>query len=498
MRQSAETEALFTFENPEDFRRLRDLLQGIGYTDKGILEALGVSDLPIIRGSDIQILLRRTHRGTPLDALIRLFLNEIPVDAESLQKAIQPMKLDTWTQAGLVEMKNSSVVAAVKLLPYSNLVLAYDLPKRLQQGQYDYVMGIGSSSITLSNLTIRSHAGATLDLGTGCGIQALLAASHSDQVLAVDKNPRAVRIVSFNAKLNGMENVEPLEGDLLEPVEGRTFDLVVSNPPFVISPERSYIYRDSGLEGDEICRKIVREVPRFLREGGYCQILCNWAEKTGEDWQKRLETWFEGTGCDVWIMRSESRNVATYAYSWIRHTEMQEPLNITDRFETWMNYYEHLGIESVSAGVITMRRRDGVSNWFRADESPDKMLGPSGDVILQGFGLRDFLETVQNDSRLLDARLHLSPEIRLKREYEPSAGGWKEVAAEVHLKKGLAYSGNADRYVTDLLITCDGQRRVGELLNGLADSSGVDRQKITAPFCEVVRRLIERGFLLPE
>jgi len=57
-----------------------------------------------------------------------------------------------------------------------------------------------------------------------------------------------------------------VEGDLFGPALGKSFDLVISNPPFVVSPERRYIYRDSDLEGDEICRKIVREAPRFLSE----------------------------------------------------------------------------------------------------------------------------------------------------------------------------------------------------------------------------------------
>ena len=270
MKQSNRAEASFAFSDPDDFQRLRDLLQRIGYTDKRILEALGVSDLPIIQGSDIQILLRRTHAETPLHTLVRLFLNEVPVEVSFLEEAIKPMSLESWIQAGLVEIRGASAVAAVKLLPYLNLVIAYDLAKRLQQGKSDYVMGIGSSSITLSNLTIRRHAGATLDLGTGCGFHALLAAPHSARVLAVDKNPRAVNIASFNARLNGLENVEPLEGNLFAPVEGREFDLIVSNPPFVVSPERRYVYRDSGLEGDEICRTIVRQTPRFLRDGG-CQ-----------------------------------------------------------------------------------------------------------------------------------------------------------------------------------------------------------------------------------
>lgn len=60
-----------------------------------------------------------------------------------------------------------------------------------------------------------------------------------------------------------------------------------------------YIYRDSCMEADQIYQKIVRQAPQFLNEGGYCQMLCNWAENEGQDWRERLHRWFEGTGCDI-------------------------------------------------------------------------------------------------------------------------------------------------------------------------------------------------------
>lgn len=93
-------------------------------------------------------------------------------------------------------------------------------------------------------------------------------------------------MTTFNARLNGLSNIACLEGDLFGPVRGRMFDLVIMNPPFVISPEMKYIYRDSGMEADQVCQKIVRKVPRFLNEGGYCHILVtgrNMPGRTGEN-----------------------------------------------------------------------------------------------------------------------------------------------------------------------------------------------------------------------
>jgi len=492
------TMSTFAFPDPEDYVRFRQVLLDAGFTAEGVLKTLGVQGSPAIRGNDVPVLLRRTRQGTPRDVLIRLFLIEAPVEIEAVRQAIRPMRLETLVQAGLVRIDTLSVAAAVKLLPYDDLYVAFDLPRRLQDGMADYVMGIGRSSITLANLTVRRHSQATLDLGAGCGIQALQAARHSDHVLAIDVNPRAVSLASFNAKLNGIRNMECVEGDLFTPAAGRMYDLVISNPPFVISPENRYVYRDGGMEGDELCRKIVSEAPRFLREGGFCQILCNWVEKAGEDWRERLSGWFEHTGCDVWVMRSETQDIETYASTWIRHTELHDTSEFAPRFDEWISYFEGQGVNAVGAGVITMHRTGRQATWFRADDAPRSMIGPSGEAIALGFELRDFLETVRDDAALLESRLLLSPDVSLERRHTPSPEGWREETIILSLDRGFTYSGAVDQYVADILIACNGKQRLADMLGRTEAAPEIDPGKLIGTFCSVVRRLVQHGFLLPE
>lgn len=409
------------------------------------------------------------------------------------------MTVDDWEQAGLIHCRDQEVVAAIKLLPFQNLVVAFDLTSIMQTPlRENYVMGIGSSTITLSNLTIRRHSRRTLDLGAGCGIHAFLAAPHSDRTIAVDINPRAVQLAKFNAKLNNIRNIECLQGDFFRPVSEQKFDLVVSNPPFVISPETRFIYRDGGLEADSVTRKIVRNVPHVLNEGGYCQILCNWAQTKEQDWGERLENWFEGSGCDAWVMRSESLSAATYASTWIKHTEFfDQETEFAQRFRRWMDYYEEHGIQSVGAGLITMRKSTGKASWFRADESPDKMLGPCGESILAGFELRDFLETVKDDKTFLDSRLRHSPDIRLEQQFDPAEQGWKTTSSFITLTKGFAYRGNSDPLIANLLIKCDGKTPLKNLITDMAASLGASPEQLAPTLCGLIRKLIEQGFLLP-
>jgi SAM-dependent methyltransferase len=485
------------FAQPSEFVRLRDLLGRTEFNERGVLEALGI-DGRAISADDLALLLRRTGRATPLETLIRLFLIGVSVDERDVRRAIEPIRLEEWLFAGLVRQEHGAVAAQIQLLPHQGLWLAYDLPARASAGpKPDYVMGVGGSSLTLANGTIRRRARWTLDLGTGCGFQAFLAARHSDRVVAVDRNPRSVRMAEFNARLNDLPNVECLEGDFFAPVREHTFDLIVSNPPFVISPESQYIYRDSGLRDDEVTRQIIREVPPRLVEGGFCQILCNWAHVAGQDWKDRLAAWFEGTGCDGWVLRCETMAADAYAAKWIRHTERDNPDEFARRFSRWVAYYEAEGIEAVSGGLITLRRRAASSHWFRADDTPDKMLGVAGESIAAGFAMQDFLEATQRDEVFLAQRFRVSPDARLLHRLAPATEGWRLEASELRLARGLAYTGAADPYVAQLLARCNGEHALGELVQGIAADLGVDPQQTVAACLDVVRRLVKLGFLLP-
>jgi hypothetical protein len=251
------------------------------------------------------------------------------------------------------------------------------------------------------------------------------------------------------------------------------------------------------MHGDQFCQRIVREVPRFLREGGYCQILCNWAHYAGQDWQERLAGWFDGAGCDAWVMRSETRDASTYATVWIRGTEEDNPAHFAQLYEDWMTYYEREGIEAMSAGLITMRRRSAGTNWFCADDAPEKMLGPCGDAIARRFELRDFLATMRQDRSLLEARLCVAPDVRWDQQCEPSGERWQVVSSQLRLASGLAYAGNIDSYVASLILRCNGQRPLRELLADLAPSVGSDVEGIAPECLEVTRRLVDCGFLWP-
>jgi SAM-dependent methyltransferase len=482
------------FADPADAARARGRLADAGFTGRGITERLKVATVPTAGVLNHPLYLWRTRGGDALDTFIRLFLLYGNVPADAVREALRPMTLETWVEAGLLRPVDGSgdVAGTVRMLPYGDLLVVTDRPPRTEaEIPADFVMSVGAATITLANATVRRRSRRTLDLGCGCGTLGLLAARHSDEVYALDMNGRAVEYAAFNAACNSLANVRPLQGNLFEPVSElrNSFDLIVCNPPFVISPESRYLYRDSGRRGDEICRDIVAISPQYLAEGGYCQMLCNWAHVRGEDWKRHLASWFEGSGCDAWVIRYETRDAARYADTWVRQSE-------ADLFDQWMRYYDREGIEAVSLGLVNLRRRaSGRPNWVRFDHAP-KPDRPVGDDILRGFGLRQYLEET-DDAALLAAHLRVNSDVRLDQESEPRDGAWRARESTLSRDAATAPRGNADPHVLRLMAGCNGRRPLGEIVGTIAASLGRSPADVTPAMLPIVRQLVLEAFLVP-
>src|SRR5262249_33957474 len=140
----------------------------------------------------------------------------------------------------------------------------------------DHVLGVGGASTTLANATIRDPVSSALDLGTGSGVQALHLSTHADRVVATDLSDRALRFAATAARLAGLD-WDLRQGNMTEPVHGESFDLVVSNPPFIVGPgTTTHTYRDSGRPGDGISAELAAASPRLLKPRGTLQFLANW------------------------------------------------------------------------------------------------------------------------------------------------------------------------------------------------------------------------------
>ena len=213
---------------------LREALARAGFTAERIERELGTHELSS-RPSELALHRRRLKSDDAFSTLARLFLVGEAVDAELVDAATSSLGVDGLERLGLVSSDGSAVRADVRLVPHGEYYVASDSGREAGADvPYDHVPGIQAPSVTLAKLAVRRSCARAADVGTGCGIQALLLAKHADRVVATDTNPRALAFAAFNAALNGVDNVELRRGDAFAPLARERFDVVVSNPPYVI------------------------------------------------------------------------------------------------------------------------------------------------------------------------------------------------------------------------------------------------------------------------
>jgi SAM-dependent methyltransferase len=493
----AHAECPFHLDCCGELAALRGVLEAAGYTQQALAETAKVKD----SGGrlDVPVMLRRTATPSPYHTLVRLFLLAQAVPAEAAAAAVAPLEVEQLVHAGLLQPCAAGVRAEAALIPVEDLLVAHDFASEVtgRPMRPDHVLGVGAASVTLANLTVRRQVEAVLDVGTGSGIQAFLASRHAARVVGTDTNRRALNFAGLSARLNGITNLQLQEGDLYGPVEDARFDLIVANPPFVISPASQYAYRDSALPGDAISEQVIRGAAPRLRDGGFCVVLFNWYHGKNQEWSERPRRWVESSGCDAWILCFDTEDPLSYAANWLRPTEGRDRRRYGELLDEWLRYYEALGIDAVSAGAVILRRRGG-RNWIRSDSVPSgQRTGSCGGQIERIFAAQDVLEQVGDDRELLDQCLVLAADHQMEHVLHAENGGWSVTTARLRQSGGFEFTGDVDRLVSAVLAGCDGRHALRELVTDLARGLRLNFEEVAPACLAVVRRLMETGFLGP-
>jgi methylase of polypeptide subunit release factors len=222
----------------------------------------------------------------------------------------------------------------------------------------DLVLGLSAASTTLAQLTIRRPVERALDLGTGCGVQSLHLAQHSAEVVATDLNPRALALARLTATINGIE-LDLREGSLYAPVTGERFDLITSNPPYVMSPPAGsarLTYREGDVPADGLVEQVIVAGADHLADEGVLQVLGNWAHVRGQDWTDRIAGWLQRTGCDAHVVQREVLDPASYVEVWLSDAGLAGSTEYADRYHAWLDYFDRLQIEAVGLGWFVLHR----------------------------------------------------------------------------------------------------------------------------------------------
>ena len=455
---------------------LRDALRRAGYTQRNVAAALGRrAPFPDIA---VDVYLRRLPEGTALATLIRLFHLGRPVAVNDATRALSPVPVATLEEAGVVETKDGQLSSRLALTAFAGLVLLHDRDDRPLAGSH--VAGVAPGSRSLVSLTVRRPVASALDVGTGCGVQALLAARHARRVVAVDLNPRALRLARINAALNGVGHVEFREGDLFEPVEGERFDLIVANPPYVISPDSELLFRDAGLARDELSRRILVLAPRFLADDGFASVLCSWVVPRAATWSGPVLEWLDGCGCDVILLRFTVDDPVGYAAKWTRD------------LDRWLAYYRADGIERIALGGAVLHRPGTARVEVEATSAPRGSAGPQLERIF--VARRDLVGDRSGAAALLDSRFQLVEGHRLEQTADFGDGRYSVRVTRLAMIEGVGVDPVVDTDAVHVLARLGGGARLADVVERAARETGLERDRIERAALATLRRLYGLGF----
>ena len=487
--------------------RLREALTAAGYSYDGVSALLGVSAHAALGRNETTPGLRASGDGSALAILTRLWPLQAAVPVADLERAL-PGLVAPLAEAGVLQRSADEVRALVDVRPYADedheWWVVSDLTPGLDGAQArvgrDHVLGVSSASTTLARLTVRDPVDTALDLGTGCGVQSLHLSGHADRVVATDLSERALAMARLNAALNDVA-LELRAGSLFKPVPGEQFDLVVSNPPFVVGPATAerLVYRDSGMPGDEVVRRIVQAAPRHLNPGGWCQVLGNWVHGETETWQERLADWLGDSGCDAWVIQREVMDPARYVELWLADAGLRTSPDYVARYDAWMSWFEEQGVEAIGFGWVNLRRsvRDRpvarIEDWPYAVEQP---IGP--EVAAWGRRtdwLEDRLDSAGGMAGLDDVRLRAADDLVQETYGRPGEEDPERIV--LRQQRGMRRARQVDTVEAGLVGACDGDLTVGQILDALATLLGRDPAGLRRDYALAVRELVEEGLVEP-
>ncbi|CAN5515072.1 class I SAM-dependent methyltransferase [soil metagenome] len=484
--------------------RLRPALRAADYTVGAVTDLLGgAAHAALLRDATVPGL-RATGAeqvaGTALATLTRLWPLQAAVASSAADRAL-PGLVEPLAAAGVLVRSAGEVRAAVDLRPYgddrhdwwvvSDLTPGLDGTDR--RVAPDHVLGVSPASTTLAQLTVRRPVAAALDLGTGCGVQSLHLGTHAERVVGTDVNSRALAMARLTTRL-AERPVGLRSGSLWEPAGDRLYDLVVTNPPFVVSPatDQQLIYRDSGLPGDEVVRRIVTGAPAHLAPNGWCQVLANWVHARGEPWAERVGGWLAGTGCDAWVLQREVLDPAEYVEMWLADAGLSGQPEWGSRYDSWLSWMDDEGVEAVGMGWLCLHRTDRAQPTLRIEDWPYAIEQPVGAEVAAWADRAAALADLGDDA-LLAARLVRAGDVVQETYGEPGASDPARIV--LRRTRGVQRARPVDTVEAAMLGACDGDLTLGQVLAALTQLLGAEGAAFGNEQVTAVRELLAEGWL---
>lgn len=441
--------------------------------------------------------------------LARLFTFGDSLTSAEIQRAFPRLGEGGLIDLALIEECEAGWKARFSIQPHSMLLsddngtpyapswwVLSDLSEGMtrRRPENNHVLGAGGASRSLLNLTIRKKVERALDLGCGCGIQALYATTHATSVIATDISPRACHITRFNALLNDVD-IQVREGSFFEPVAGEKFDLIVSNPPFVITPQHLrnqafFEYRDAGLERDRVLAQILAELPQHLENDGIAQMLANWEILTGlnphTQWDSHVRDYLGSRPLDAWIVQRDFLDPSQYVEMWLRDSGMRPDQDAWENaYSIWLEDFEKSAVAAIGFGALTLRKTNDdpvVLTEYLPSAAP-----------LDGMSAARVMAHLADSAISWGQKLVVAGDVSEERHHIPG----QEQPSVILLRQGghMRRELRVSSELAALVGACDGELTLGQITAALAQILNAKDEDIRRDLERDILELIRLGML---
>jgi precorrin-6B methylase 2 len=498
-RESAWTAEPFRVGTVDQFARVRELFVRAGFEETPICARAGVASLHDLLDEENPTAFRELTDGQAL--FVRLFLDCDRIAWSVVRSILSPTDLEALEGLGLVHGAHddaSMCASTVAIYPLEELFIASD-----RRHDFDSTDAVPPSDLVFSPMTRetqrflrlmpRESCDHLLDLCTGTGVAGLIAAAKfARRATLVDVAPRSVRFAEFNVALNGLSNVRVLRGDAYEPLADERFAVIVAHPPYVPALETEFAFRDAGVDGEEVTRKVIAGLGEHLTAGGQFFCECMLTERDGITLEERLREMLgdDSEEFDVVIAQGRSANPLHYLAD-----QARAGYSSFDQLPQWSKVLDQLEIEQLVLVSLLMERRATA----RPVITTRSALSPLTSAADMQWVLRWMVGTASWDMsdvrRLLSSRPRTLPRTELRSRSLLHEGQWGVEECQLVTLAPFAVEAACPNWYATLLQFCDGRMTVREHLQYLRDTHAVPDTAPEDLFASMIRQLVDAGLV---
>jgi SAM-dependent methyltransferase len=481
----------------DDLRALRDRLRAVGFdaeaVDRLMAPARGTGSA--LRGALLEWHLRNAPGGAAIVA--RAFVLVDPVPEPDLARALGAPLVDRLLEGGLLERRGDGVCAPY-LLDVIGETLVFSDPVVRGGGA---VLGSGpNTNLLMAAAYPPARVADVLDLGCGSGALSLVLAANAERVLGLDSSPRAIALARFNARLNGLRNVEFEVSDRFAAARDRTFDLIVSQPPFLALPEgvEPIAHLHGGARGDELAFEMLHETPTHLATGGRAVFAVDWPEIEGEpSLVSRLRARID-PDVDLLVLLPPPATPEEHCANHAAAVALDASPRWAALVRAWRAHLHQLGVRAVRPSLTVLQRRPsaaGAAFTASIEIGPLGWVQPSSARIGRLLAARALL--AGSDDELLLTSLRIPPKTSIVAERDAAdPGAVPRFHARFSPRAMLPPLGLNDESVT-LAQLVHQTGSIGEALAFYQRTLSVDGPAARAKLLPHAREALERGLLEP-